>query len=89
MLETERSTLSTQCPACSQPVQIAQQWTAGGIIDYGGYVLKCSRCGHVYHLRLGRDINDSLVVSGASVVEAYDDDVGNKAEVLSRHGLQE
>lgn len=30
---------------------------------------------------------DSRVVSGAKVLDTYDDQLGNKAEVAKRHGL--
>jgi len=55
--------------------------------DYGGYVLECSKCGHVFHFGLGRYIADSRVLTGAKVLDTYDDDLGNKDDVLKKHGL--
>jgi uncharacterized Zn finger protein len=84
------ATLSATCPKpeCGQEVEIHQRWTAGGVNDYGGYVLQCKKCGTVYPLHLGRDILDSRVRSGANVLDTYDDEIeGNREEVLKRHGL--
>lgn len=87
---TDRNATTTgQCPSCGQPVVIDQRWTAGGANDYGGYVLKCTKCRAIYPLHLGRDINDSRVISGAEVLDSYDDELKNRSEVLKRHGLSE
>ena len=83
----ESATVLGQCPSCGQEVEIDNRWTAGGVNDYGGYVLECSKCSTKYEFHLGRDINDSRVVSGAKVLGTYDDEVGDKAAVLKRYGL--
>jgi hypothetical protein len=66
---------------------IDQRWTAGGVNDYGGYVLQCDKCGKAYAYHLGRDVVDSRVLSGAKVIDNYDTEVGDEADVLKRHGL--
>lgn len=81
--------LQSACPKCSSKIEAEQNWTAGGINDYGGWVLRCNSCGALFHLRLGRDINDSRVIHGATVVDAYDDELKNKDEILKKHGLSE
>ncbi len=56
--------------------------------DYGGYVLQCSDCQRVFHCRLGRDIMDSRVMKGATVLATYDEAVdGEKDGVLKQFGL--
>lgn len=85
----EAAQLTAQCGKCTHPIEVLQRWTPGGINDYGGYVLACENCGHIFHLRLGRDINDSKVMHGAKVLETYDDEVEDKAAVLARFGLTE
>jgi hypothetical protein len=84
----ERATQYGYCPSCQQQVVIDQLWTAGGVNDYGGYVLECGKCKTVFAHRLGRDIMDSRVVSGATVLATYDDEMGNEADVMARHGLK-
>lgn len=84
----ESATLYCSCPKCGQRVVISQRWTAGGLNDYGGYVLQCDKCGEIFAQHLGRDIQDSEVVSGAKVLDTYDDEIGDEAEVMKRHGLK-
>src|ERR1700758_3528789 len=77
-----------QCPHCSNGIVIEQNWTPGGVNDYGGWVLKCDECGKSFHEHLGRDIQMSRVVSGAVVLATYDDEVeGNREDTLKRFGV--
>jgi len=86
-MQIETATVSGHCPHCSHRFSIAQRWTAGGTNDYGGYVLQCLKCNQVFAYHLGRDINDSTVTEGAKVLDSYDNELGNKDEVLARHRL--
>ncbi len=83
-----QATQTLTCSNCPNTIQIDQHWTAGGMNDYGGYVLQCTRCNHVFSFRLGRDINDSHVSKGAKVLETWDESVpGDKEAALQRQGL--
>ena len=44
---------SMTCPAegCGQKIETVQRWTAGGLNDRGGWVLKCAKCGRVSLVR--------------------------------------
>lgn len=65
-----------ECPGCGAEIEILQRWTAGGVNDYGGWVLQCRTCSHKFTHHLGRDISDSFVTKGASVIEVrYDDEM--------------
>lgn len=68
-------------------VVIERNWTKGGVNDSGGYVLQCEKCSNKFAFHLGKDIYDSRVLRGATVVDTYDDGLENKDEVLARHGL--
>jgi hypothetical protein len=83
----DTASVTASCPHCSNPIEITQRWTPGGMNDYGGYVLECLECHKVFSLHLGRDINDSLVNEGAKVLDTYDNELGDKSEVLSKHHL--
>ncbi len=85
-----QETLTSSCPAprCKQQIQIAKNWTPGGMNDYGGFVLRCNSCGTISSIHVGRDVNDSEITSGAAILDRYDDEVGNKAVVLQRHGIK-
>lgn len=75
------------CPGCGASIEISQNWTAGGINDYGGWVLQCVKCSHIFRLRLGRDIQDSSVRKGAMVLAVYCDSMDDESIVLKRFGL--
>ena len=81
------ATISAKCSACNNSIEIDNRWTAGGINDYGGYILQCAKCDHIFALHVGRDINDSLVTTGAKIIDQYDDELGDKEEILKKHGL--
>ena len=85
MAETARVDLD--CEGCGISIEIEQNWTAGGVNDRGGFVLKCDACGHVFEYEFGRDVNDSCVVRGAKILARYDDDIGEKAAILKAYGL--
>ena len=85
MTDTEH--VQVECPACGGDIIIDKVYNVGGVSRYGGYVLKCQNCENIFLFDLGRDISMSRVKGGADVLDIYDDKVGNKAEVLKRHGL--
>jgi hypothetical protein len=47
-------------------------------MNYGGWVLKCKKCACTFAFNLGRDIMDSNVVSGAEIIDSYDDELENQ-----------
>jgi hypothetical protein len=49
--------------------------------------LNRTSCDHIFPLHIGRDINDSRVTTGAKVIDQYDDELGNKEQVLKKHGF--
>ena len=86
---SESATTIAWCPHCENEIEIHKIWTPGGVNDYGGWVLKCSRCGNPFHYA-GKDIKMSRVESGASVLAVYDDEVaGSKARALKQFGLSD
>ena len=85
MTDTEH--IQVECPACGGDIVIDKVFNFGGVNRSGGYVLKCQNCENVFHFDLGQDISLSRVKGGADVLDIYDDSLGNKAEVLKRHGL--
>ncbi len=76
------------CPNCESEIKVSKNWTAGGVNDYGGWVLKCKKCSHPFAFHLGRDILDSNVVSGAEIIDSYDDELKNKHEVLAKYNIE-
>lgn len=87
-MPNECAAITTHCPKCSQTIEISQRWTAGGVNDYGGWVLECTNCSEKFAFDLGRDFNDSRVISGAFIRDSWDRELGEEAMVLERNGLK-
>lgn len=89
-MSRETATIFSKCSAtegCAGHFQILQSWEAGGLNDRGGWVVQCGECNGYNHVRIGRDVNDSSMVSGGTKVDDYDDELNNKAAVLAKYGL--
>lgn len=84
----ETATLIVRCPHCTNEVTIEKRWTPGGVNDYGGWVIQC-KCKQHFAVRIGRDVSDSNILSGGTVVAKYDDELKNKQEVLKQYGLKD
>jgi hypothetical protein len=70
---TESGVIILKCPNCGNKITIINRWWPGGANDYGSFKLKCSKCGHVFTTRIGRDIDISEVSSGAELLETIED----------------
>src|ERR1035437_10011332 len=87
---SESATMLCYCPHCGKKSQISQVRTPGGVDDDGGWVLKCSGCANPFRQHVGRDIQMSRVIWGASVLETYDDNVaGSRNHALEKYRLSE
>lgn len=58
-----------KCEKCGNIINIKKSWFPGGCNDYGSFVLKCDKCGHIFEHYVGRDIDCSDVISGATIVD--------------------
>ena len=84
----ENATIFSKCHHCQNTIIIANSWTPGGCNDYGGFIDKCVNCSAVLDIHVGRDINMSSIVSGATKLGTYDDEIPNQhANVRERFGL--
>ncbi len=80
---------AVKCPTCEKPIHISVGRWPGGINDSGGWVLKCTSCGHVFPVNVKNPDDASRVDSGATILASWDNDVGNRVEVLAAHGIKE
>lgn len=71
-------------PRCQHPIPYLVHRFKGGINDRGGWVLKCSSCGNVFGLQVTNP-NESRLLSGATILDYWDDEIGNRSEVLAAH----
>lgn len=84
-----RTEIITKTHECGNIIQIEKNWEAGGVNDYGGWVLQCSKCGAMWAYALGRDVNASSIISGAEEIDRWDDEVADdKAETLAKYGIE-
>lgn len=68
-MDVENELLIATCPKCGNKIYINKTWYPGGCNDYGMFVLKCDKCGHVFEIDIGRDVDASNVISGATLIE--------------------
>lgn len=54
--------------------------------DSGGWVLKCAKCDQVFPLNVKNPDDASSVKSGATILDSWDNEIGNRAEILAAHG---
>lgn len=73
-------------PTCQNPIHISVGRWPGGINDSGGWVLKCLKCDHVFPLNVRNPDDASEVESGATILGSWDDELGDREEVLAAHG---
>jgi len=65
----ETATLTIPCPKCKSKIIINQRWTPGGMNDYGSFKIECGKCSHKFVAEIGRDVNDSDIISGGKILE--------------------
>ena len=76
-----------KCPKCESNINLSIGRFPGGVNDSGGWVLKCSACGEKFAVPVKNPDDLSSVVSGASAIDSWDNELENKAEVLASHGV--
>ena len=80
-------TITTKCSECNNEFKIVEQWTPDRTGNHSGYVVRCNKCSHIFHLDLDRVFNSYHVKWGVQILATYDKEVGNKQEVLAKFGL--
>ena len=80
-----------KCPrtTCQSPIHISVGRWPGGMNDSGGWVLKCAKCDQVFPLNVKNPDDASSVKSGATILDSWDNEIGNRAEILAAHGAIE
>lgn len=86
-MSTRHTTTEDACTKCGNPISIDASYEAGGCNDYGGVIVECGKCKAKNHVYVGRDIDTASITKGGRIIDTYVEDLGNKSEVLKRHGL--
>ena len=86
-MERRQAEIAVACEKCGNEIVIDKIWTAGGLNDYGGFIVECGNCLDVAEVRIGRDVSASRVRSGGRKIDSYDDELNNRENVLRRHQL--
>lgn len=76
-----------KCPSCGANIKLEVGRFPGGINDSGGWVLKCNSCDSFFPLNVKNPDDASTVLSGATIIDIWDDEIANRALVLSKHGV--
>jgi hypothetical protein len=74
--------------ACDSHVVIEQNWIPPEVNDSGGYILECDACKYVFHVHIGKGILSCRVISGARVIEVYDEEIESIDDVLARSNIK-
>jgi hypothetical protein len=80
--------VETSCPHCQGQVVIEKRWSIG-LNSYGGWVMRCAleSCKKIFALNIGRDVYESKLLSGASLIKKFQDNPTDRAKVLSEFGV--
>lgn len=71
-MDIEESLLIAKCK-CGNTVEIKKVCYPGGCNDFGSFSVKCDKCGETFEIKVGRDVNASNIISGATLIEVkYD-----------------
>ena len=76
-----------KCPKCGANISLRIGRYRGGINDSGGWVLKCNGCASLFPLEVKNPDDASSVLSGAAIVDNWDDEIKNRAHILAKHGV--
>ncbi|MCP2518457.1 hypothetical protein M5J07_26250 [Achromobacter mucicolens] len=76
-----------KCPNCRANINLKVGRFQGGMNDSGGWVLKCNACASLFPLKVKNPDDASSVLSGATVIDSWDDETGDRAYTLAKHGV--
>lgn len=88
-METSYDRNVVKCPKCQSNINISVGRYPGGCNDSGGWVLVCTTCSEKFQVPVKNPDDLSSVISGATVVASWDNELGNMAKVLAEHGLSD
>jgi hypothetical protein len=86
-MDVQHSVMLAKCPGCGARIDISVGRWPGGVNDYGGFVLQCQSCKKKLFTNIQNPDDASSVTGGATVLETWDDEMGEKAVVLAAHNL--
>ena len=88
-MEQEHATLTVGCttPGCQGEFVVDKTWTPGGVNDYGGWIIQCAICTHPNDVEVGRDVNDSRLVSGGRILSSWDRDMDDRNDERAKVDL--
>ena len=83
MIHAETSKSIFNCPNddCDNEFSANIVKHKGGENDYGWWAIKCGNCGEIFINYIGRDVNDSALTKGGTILKRYDKDVYSEDEV--------
>lgn len=76
-----------KCPKCGANINLSVGRFSGGVNDSGGWVLKCNTCSSLFPLDVMNPDDASSIRSGATIIDRWDDEINNRAHILSQHGV--
>lgn len=88
-MDASRELCKARCPKCQHLISISIVRFRGGVNDRGGWVVQCKSCQIVFPYDVINPDGASHILEGGKILASWDDEIGNRAEVLAEHGLEE
>jgi hypothetical protein len=92
MIETSFKKEVCICPnkSCGNQIDISIGSFPGGINDYGGWILECNKCSHIFAYEVKNpDDASSITNGGAKKLDSWDRDVPNdKEELFAKYKIE-
>lgn len=76
-----------KCPNCGANINLKVGRYRGGVNDSGGWILNCHACASLFPLEVKNPDDASSVLSGATVIDSWDDEINNRAYTFAKHGV--
>lgn len=76
-----------RCPKCGANINLRVGRFPGGVNRSGGWLLKCNACATLFPLAVKNPDDASSVLSGANIIDSWDEEIGGRADTLARHGV--
>lgn len=76
-----------KCPKCRANINLSVGRFPGESNESGGWLLKCNVCASLFPLEVMNPGDASSVRSGATIIDSWDDEINNRAHILSQHGV--
>jgi hypothetical protein len=75
--------ITTSCknPKCKNELRIRIVEDAKKKNYYGWWIVRCNRCKEIFDINVGKDVYDSLLISGGTILQRLDTEKTDETQV--------